>query len=102
MVWWCEASDAGNIIKLARQMDGDVVAAAGRLNLAATPHARVIERVGAAISRIEPGVVKVNAGGNLRFFNSEFRKRRTEAAEEGRGFMSYVPDCPNAAAARAR
>jgi hypothetical protein len=87
--WWCGASDVGVIIKVARQMGGDVPGAALALGLTATEHHIVVERADAAIERIEAGVADAGRNGDLQFFNSEYRRRRIAAAEQGRGFMSY-------------
>jgi hypothetical protein len=87
--WWCEVDKAGAILAVALACRNGIPAAAARLGLAATPHEGVIERAGAAISRIENGVGKANTSGTLQFFNQQFRKRWFEAAAQGRGFMSY-------------
>jgi hypothetical protein len=88
-VWWCLEAQAGAVVKRARR-DGDgILAAAGALGIPLTAHASLINRAKAASGRIDAALCKAQRGGDLGFFNSEYRARRQAAAAAGRGFMSY-------------
>jgi hypothetical protein len=88
-LWWCRSTDVGRLVTRARKTDGDVEAAARALNIVVTPHAVVLQRVGAALARIEERLAKAHGNGDLQFFNSEYRRRRIEAALAGRTFVGY-------------
>jgi hypothetical protein len=45
--------------------------------------------VSASVARIEGRMAIAQLTGALSVFNQEYRRRRIEAAKEGRGFMTY-------------
>jgi hypothetical protein len=87
VAWWCEARDVGRLMRAAK--DGDVPSAAAALGITITEHATVVERAKGAVARIEERVAQAQRTGALAAFNSEYRRRRLEAARDGRRFMTY-------------
>jgi hypothetical protein len=87
--WWVEADKAGAIVKQARKNGGDIPAAARHLGVALTEHAIVLARAAAAARRIKRTLSEAQSRGDLRFFNAEYKRRRTAAAAAGQSFMSY-------------
>jgi hypothetical protein len=88
--FWCEADKAGSILAVARACRDGIPAAAARLGLHVTSHNNVVSRATAAVSKIEAQVTKSHDNGNLKFFNQEYKRRRIDAALEGKSFVSYV------------
>lgn len=86
--WWCEAVLAGPLARAVRSGEA-VPAAAARLGIAITDHATVKARASQAVARIEAALAQAEAGGGLKFFNSEYRRRRQAARERGQGFPTY-------------
>jgi hypothetical protein len=68
--WWCEARDAGRVIRLARKHSSDIPAAARTLGIALTDHATVLARAKAAVARIEAGMAWAQRTGVLHEFKS--------------------------------
>ena len=87
--WWCPAKDAGALVRAANANGKDVAAAAGRLKTPLTDHATVAQRVEAAVGQIDASLNAAQRRGDLAFFNQAYKARRTAAAAQGRGFMSY-------------
>ena len=87
--WWCLETQAGAVVKRARREGGDILAAARALGIPLTAHTLLISRAKSASGRIDAALSKAQRGGNLKFFNSEYRARRQAAAAAGRSFMSY-------------
>jgi hypothetical protein len=87
--WWVEAEEVGAVIRQARKDGSDIQAVARRLGVALTEHAIVLTRASAAIERIEAALREAQRRGDLKFFNAEYKRRRTEAQAAGKGFMSY-------------
>jgi hypothetical protein len=96
---WVREAEAVVVIKSARQLAGktpDADAAVAALHRAAgdqritlTPHATAMERAGSVAKRLDDYLGGMRGTGVLREFNCEFKRRRTEAAEGGSGFMTY-------------
>ena len=88
--WWTGWRDAHRVARRAAHMKTtDILAAAADLDIAVTPHARAMARAQAAVGRIDARLAEAQANGDLRFFNSEFKRRRLEAAAAGQHFVSY-------------
>jgi hypothetical protein len=87
--WWVEAEQAGAVIRQARKDGSDIQAIARRLGVALTEHAIVLTRASAAIERIEAALGEAQRRGDLKFFNTEYKRRRAQAAAAGQSFMSY-------------
>ena len=87
--WWLQADQAGGVVKQARKNGGDILAAARHLGVALTEHAIVMARAAAAASRIKRTLSEAQGRGDLKFFNAEYKRRRTAAAAAGQSFMSY-------------
>jgi hypothetical protein len=88
--WWVEAELAGGLIRQAQKNGGDIVATARKLGVTLTEHSTVLARAAAAASRIESAIAQAMDRGDLKFFNAEYKRRRTEAERRGQGFMSYA------------
>jgi hypothetical protein len=87
--WWVEAEQAGAVIRLARKDGSDIQVVARRLGVAVTEHAIVLKRASAAIERIEAALREAQRRGDLKFFNSEYKRRRGAAVAAGQTLMSY-------------
>jgi hypothetical protein len=87
--WWVETDRAEGVVKQARKNGGDIPAAARHLGVALTEHAIALARAAAAASRIERTLLEAQGRGDLKFFNAEYKRRRTAAAAAGQSFMSY-------------
>jgi hypothetical protein len=85
--WWAQSHYVRQLLRAAE--DGDVPGAGAALGIVITDHTTVAERAKAAIERIEERVVQAHRTGALAAFNSEYRRRRLEAARDGRRFMTY-------------
>lgn len=71
-------------------MPVDIVHAAAQLGIRLTDHAVAMARARAAVLRINAVLAAAHASGDLKFFNAEFRRRRTAARAAGMSFMSYA------------
>ena len=87
--WWLQADQAAGVVKQARKNGGDIPAAARHLGVALTEHAIVLARAAAAATRIKRTLSEAQGRGDLKFFNAEYKRRRTAAAAAGQSFMSY-------------
>jgi hypothetical protein len=87
--WWLPADQAGVVLKLARQPGGDLEGAARKAGIVLADHATVLARAEAAVAKISTRLDQAQKTGVLQEFNQEYRRRRLEAAQQGRGFMSY-------------
>jgi hypothetical protein len=87
--WWCASSKVGAIIRSAQRDDGDVVAAARRLQVPLAEHTAVIAKVTKAMTKINHGLEWARRTGALRSINAEFKRRRLDAERRGDGFMRY-------------
>jgi hypothetical protein len=87
--WWCPAKAAGELVRAANAGGRDVAAAAARLKTPLTDHAVVAQRVEAAVGQIDASLAAAQRRGDLAFFNQAYKARRTAAAAQGHGFMSY-------------
>ena len=67
----------------------DIVAAAAQLGIAHA-HDEAVTRARAAVARINAVLNAAHDRGDLKFFNSEFRRRRMAARAAGVSFMSYA------------
>ena len=93
VAWWMEdPHEAGKLALLAanavRPAD-TIVALAAKRGVSLTEHAVVVERAKAAMSRISDRLSRVQARGDLKFFNAEFKRRRIEAQARGDKFITY-------------
>jgi hypothetical protein len=88
MAWWCKRADADQIAHVA-WANCDVPGAASRLGLTVTPHDVVRRRVAERTSAIDEAIAEAVDSGVLKQFNSEYRKRRLQAKQSGKPFMSY-------------
>jgi hypothetical protein len=75
------------VIRAARRPVGDIPAAARALGIALTHHVTVLARAKHAVAKIEAGMAWAERNGVLHEFNQEYRRRRLEAARQGRRFM---------------
>jgi hypothetical protein len=87
--WWLPADQAGAVLKLARQVGGDIEGAARKAGIVLADHATVLARAGAAIAKIGARLDQAQRTGVLHAFNGEYRRRRLAAFEKGKGFISY-------------
>ncbi len=87
--WWCLAKETKRLAQAAREMGGDVVAAAARDRIGVTEHTRVLERVTASLQRIDDALEKAKQDGTMKFFNAEYRRRRDLAVAQRRPFVGY-------------
>jgi hypothetical protein len=88
--WWCRASDIGVVLRRARLDHGDVQAAAAGLGMRLVEHAHAVQRAHDCVCRLDARLSHAQRGGDLQFFNREFRQRRLLAQAEGRPFMPYT------------
>lgn len=89
--WWTGRRDAHRVARRARGMAPvDIPAAAAQLGIPLTEHAVATARARAAVTRISVVLAAAHDRGDLKFFNSEFRRRRTAARAAGERFMSYA------------
>lgn len=75
----------------------EILAAAKRIEVVLSEHSVVVARAQGAVDQLSAKLTTAQQNGALKFFNSEYRRRREEAKASGNGFMSY-----NAAMARLR
>jgi hypothetical protein len=64
-------------------------AAANRVGVVLTEHGTVVVRAQVAVNQLQEKISDAQRAGSLKFFNSEYRRRREEAKAAGRGFMPY-------------
>jgi hypothetical protein len=98
--WTSDRRRAVKTLRDARRIAGDkpdeatataaLSTAAVRNGLHLTPHDRVMERAAQAARRLDAALTNAEENGTLRLFNSEYRDRRKQAAQQGKGFMSYA------------
>jgi hypothetical protein len=55
-----------------------------------TPDDIAISRANAAVVRLDRMIEQMRRDGTLQEFNARYKRGRTEAAAEGRGFMAYA------------
>jgi hypothetical protein len=99
-VQWLPQMNAQAVVKLARRHAGaspDAAQALAALHRAAadqrvtlTPHDVAMTRAGDAAGRIEQYIDSMRAKGAMREFTRAYRRRRTEAAPNGQGFITYA------------
>jgi hypothetical protein len=87
--WWLHAEQAGAVLKAARRDGGNIEAAARKAGVELADHGAVLARSEAAVAKIQAGLQRAQKSGVLHEFNAEYRRRRLEAARQGRRFMSY-------------
>jgi hypothetical protein len=97
--WWIASKDARAVVCRARKIAGkapDVAKAenalheAARLKRATLTESHVaIERAAAMAARLDQFMDSLKGTGRLKQFNLMFKRCRTEAISNGRGFMSY-------------
>ena len=75
----------------------EILAAAKRIDVVLSEHAVVVDRAQIAVDQLSAKLTAAQQNGALKFFNSEYRRRREAARASGNGFMSY-----NTAMARLR
>jgi hypothetical protein len=89
--WWCQAGDAGPLLRwLTEHRSADVPFAARTLERTVTEHATVVQRVAAAVGRIETGLDAAARRGLLKNFNAAYREHRLAAKAQGRRFMGFA------------
>jgi hypothetical protein len=96
---WVSASVATAVARRARKLAGDspdvatameaLAQAAADLRVTLTQNDVAISRARSAASRIESQLEAMMAGGMLRTFNAEYKRRRMQAAANGQGFISF-------------
>jgi hypothetical protein len=96
---WVSASVATAIARRARKLAGDspdvatatqaLAQAAADHRVTLTPHATAMARARSAAARIDSQLDAMMAGGGLRSFNAEYKRRRMQAAANGQGFISF-------------
>jgi hypothetical protein len=96
---WVSASLATAVARRARKLAGDcpdvvmaknaLAQAAAQCRVKLTPDDVAISRARSAASRIESQLEAMMAGGMLRTFNAEYKRRRMQAAANGQGFISF-------------
>src|SRR5260221_4638121 len=99
-IFWIMEVDAKPVVTWARKIAGNGAcgeAAVGALHRAAsdkratlTPNDVAMKRAGDAARRIEEYMASMRAMGAMREFTRAYKRRRTEAAANGKGFMSYA------------
>ncbi len=99
-VQWIAEVNARTVVRQARKLAGespDAATAARALAQAAadqrvtlTAHDLAMSRAGQAASRIELYIDSMRAKGVMREFTRAYTRRRTAAAANGQGFMSYA------------
>ena len=67
-----------------------MLAVAGALHVALTPHAVAIERAQHAVERIDIALAAARQRGALSFLNARYRDERRAARAEGRRFPRYA------------
>jgi hypothetical protein len=88
--WWCRAADAPALLEWLEEHEStEVLYAARLLGLSVTPHAVVVQRASAAVARIDAGLDKAQEQGLLMEFNRQYKRRRMQAQEHGKGFLPY-------------
>ena len=88
--WWATRRHAYKVARRVEHMRSpSIVAAAADLGGALTEHHVAIARAQAAVERIDTVLAAAQAAGDLKFFNSQFRRRRVAAKAAGRRFMTY-------------
>jgi hypothetical protein len=98
-VQWALSTMAKSIVKQARLnagLDPDAATAGRALTRAAVSHRQLLTsndaamaRAGATMERIDAAFKAMNRSGQMQEFNRMFRRRRNEAAAEGKGFMTF-------------
>jgi hypothetical protein len=89
--WWTTRRDAHRVARRAKAMSKpDILAAARDLDVALTEHRVAVRRARAAVERIGVVLTAAQNNGDLKFFNSEYRRRRVAARAAGRRFMTYT------------
>jgi hypothetical protein len=81
----CDAGKAASVSAAIEALHG--AAADQRVTL--TPHAMAVDRARTAVARLDSYLEAGRTGGVLQKFNAEFKRRRTDAKADGKGFMSY-------------
>jgi hypothetical protein len=66
-----------------------IVSAAQYHGVTLTPHARLLEKAGGAVGRLDASIETARRSGDLGFFNREFARRRAEASRAGKAFPPY-------------
>jgi hypothetical protein len=98
--WWTSAQDATRVAGAARQLAGpapDVAAAtaavarsAASLRATLTDDATAISRASSAVVKLDAYMDSLRGTGVLKEFTRAYKRRRTEAAASGQGFMTYA------------
>ena len=89
--WWTGRRDAHRVARRARStVPIDIPAATAQLGILLTEHDEAVARARAAVTRINATLAAAHARGDLRFFNSEFRRRRAAARAAGVSLMRYA------------
>jgi hypothetical protein len=83
------ARDSEGVLMTPRTVQARIEAAGARMHIALTDHDTIMERVRMAVEYVEAKIAEAQAAGELRWFNSAFRKWRLEANARGRT-MSYA------------
>ena len=105
-LWWTQdRATAHQVVRaIGEQRPGSVEgavaeirAAAARVDTVLSEHGVVVARAQAALDQMQEKLSAAQRAGDLKLFNSEYRRRREAARTAGRGFMSY-----NTAMARLR
>jgi len=89
VAWWLRAVDVGRVIKWARANRGDVPRASAALGVQLVEHSAAVQRAPRLVAKLDTRMRRVQASGDLGFFNHEYRRRRLQAQVEGRSFLPY-------------
>ncbi len=98
-IHWLPEANARAIVRQTRRDAGDsphaataaraLAQAAADQRVTLTPHQVAMTRAGQAAARIEQYINSMRAKGAMREFTRAYKRRRTEAAANGQGFMTY-------------
>jgi hypothetical protein len=98
--WWTDAKTTIRIAGTARKLAGpdpDVAAAtaavarsAASLRATLTDDATAVSRASSAVVKLDAYMNSLRGTGVLKEFNRAYKRRRTEAAANGQGFMTYA------------
>jgi hypothetical protein len=96
---WVNAEVATAVARRARKLAGDspdvatameaIAQAAADYRVKLTPNDVAISRARATLQAIDSQLEAMMAGGMLRMFNAEYKRRRMKAAANGQGFLSF-------------
>ena len=86
---WIKADYAGTVLQIAKGNGGDIEAAARKAKVEVAEHSVVLARAETAVAKISNRLDQAQRTGVLHVFNIEYRRRRLQAFEQGKNFISY-------------